>query len=55
MEDKVPRADQSPYTDQEKVLAEGLSVEPELVRSLRVLAERIRETNVSCWANPLVG
>ena len=55
MEDMAPRADQTPYTDQEKALAEGLKVEPELIRALRELAERIRETNVSSWANPLVG
>lgn len=55
MEDMAPRADQTAYTEQEKTLAAGLNVEPELVRTLRALAERIRETNVCRWANPLVG
>lgn len=54
MED-VPRTNPTAYTEQEKALAEGLKVEPELIRSLRALAERIRETNVSCPSNPLVG
>ena len=55
MEDMAPRADHTPYTEQEKALAEGLNVQPELIRTLRELAQRIRETNVSRWANPLVG
>lgn len=55
MEDLVPQANRTAYTEQEKALAEGLKVEPELIRALRELAWRIRETNVSSWANPLVG
>jgi len=55
MEDMVPRTNQTAYTEQEKCLAEGLKVEPELIRALRVVAERVRATNVRCEANPLVG
>jgi hypothetical protein len=55
MEDKVPQANQTAYTEQEQAMAEELKVEPELIRALRELAERIRETNVSSWSNPLVG
>ena len=55
MEDMVPQTNQPAYTEQELSLAEGLKVEPSLIRSLREVAERIRETNVSKWSNPLVG
>lgn len=55
MEDMVPRTNQTAYTEQELALAEGLKVEPSLIRALREVAERVRETNVSRWANPLVG
>lgn len=55
MEDAVPRTNQTAYTEQEIALAEGLKVEPELIRVLRAIAERVRETNVRCAANPLVG
>jgi len=55
MEDMVPRTNHTPYTEQELALAEGLRVEPSLIRALRDVAERIRETNVSNWSNPLVG
>jgi len=51
----MPRTNQTPYTEEELALAEGLKVEPSLIRALREVAERVRETNVSCWANPLVG
>ena len=55
MEDTVPRTNQTAYTEREKALAEGLKVEPELIRALRAVAERIHATNVACLANPLVG
>ena len=55
MEDAVRRTDRTAYTEQERALAEGLKVEVELIRTLHVLAERIRATNVSRPANPLVG
>ncbi len=55
MEDMVPRTDHTAYTEQELALAEGFKVEPSLIRALRDVAERIRETNVSNWSNPLVG
>jgi len=55
MEDMVARTNQAAFTEQEMALAEGLKVEPELIRALRELAERVHETNVISWANPLVG
>ena len=55
MEDVVPRNNQTAYTEQEIALAEGLKVEPELIRTLRAVAEKVRATNVTCQANPLVG
>jgi hypothetical protein len=55
MEDMVARTSQTAYTEQEMTLAEGLKVEPELIRALRELAERVRESNVISRANPLVG
>jgi hypothetical protein len=55
MEDVVPPKNQTAYTEQEMTLAEGLKVEPDLIRTLRAVAERIRATNVTCPANPLVG
>ena len=55
MEDVVPPENQTAYTEQEMALAEGLKVEPELIRALRAVAEKIRATNVMCSANPLVG
>jgi len=55
MEDVVPHKNQTEYTEQELALAGGLKVEPELIRALRAVAERIRATNVMCSANPLVG
>ncbi len=55
MEDVVPRKDPTAFTEQELALAEGLKVEPEFIRALRAVAERIRATNVMCSANPLVG
>lgn len=55
MEDMVPETNHTAYTEQELALAEGLRVEPSLIRALRDVAERVRETNVSRWSNPLVG
>jgi hypothetical protein len=55
MEDVVPRTSQTAYTGQEMALAEGLKVEPELIRTLRAVAEKVRATNVTRPANPLVG
>ncbi len=55
MEDMVPETNHTAYTEQELTLAEGLKVEPSLIRALREVAERVRETNVSRWSNPLVG
>lgn len=55
MEDVVPQTNQTAYTEQELSLAEGLKVEPALIRELREVAERVRETNVRSWSNPLVG
>ncbi len=51
----MPRTNPTAYTEEELALAEGLKVEPSLIRALREVAERIRETNVIRPANPLVG
>jgi hypothetical protein len=49
-----PQKDATAYTEREKELAEWFDVEPELIRALREVAERIRATNVISWTNPLV-
>jgi hypothetical protein len=49
-----PQTDRTAYTEQETELAEWFNVEPELIRALREVAERIRATNVISWTNPLV-
>jgi len=49
-----PETKQVMYTDREKELARWFEVEPELIRALREVAERIRATNVVNWTNPLV-
>jgi hypothetical protein len=55
MEDRMePQTNRTAYTEREKELAEWFDVEPELIRALREVAERIRATNVTSWTNPLV-
>jgi hypothetical protein len=55
MEDWMePQTNRTAYTDRERELAEWFKVEPELIRALREVAERIRATNVISWTNPPV-
>ena len=49
-----PQVNPTAYTEHEKELAAWFGVEPELIRALREVAERIRATNVISWTNPLV-
>ena len=54
MEDMEPQTDRTAYMEREQELAEWFNVEPGLIRALCAVAETIRATNVTTWANPLV-
>ncbi len=54
MEDVEAQAGQPAYTDREKDLSEWFNVDPELIRALTDVVERIREKNVIRPTNGLI-
>jgi hypothetical protein len=54
MEDVGARTGQPAFTEREMELSEWFAVEPEFIRALTDIVERIRQTNVTRSMNPLI-